>query len=108
MTITVAPGQLAVSVGTDRSSYRRNKTVLITVAVEQFSPELSGTVVSVKLSDSRAKVRYTAQASVDENGAASFQHKLSKKGRRGEWSLTATATHAGYLPGSADTTFKVT
>jgi len=100
-------GTLVVSVATDKPSYGKGETAVITVTVTDGSSPVAGASVSLSITTPNGKT-YSGNGTTDSNGQASFNYRTNpKKDGSGTFNVSATATLAGYTPGSGATTFTV-
>ena len=112
ITITVseapppAAEALAVDVWTDKPGYNNRETVLITVAVaDGQGGAVAGADIIVTV-DTPAGRTWSKTAASDAAGTATVSYKVNqKRDGQGTYAVTATATAAGFEPGSAATTF---
>jgi hypothetical protein len=108
ITITVgAAATLSVSVTTNKPSYKLGETVAVTVTVTDGTNPVSGAAVHAELKTPKGKT-YVYDRITGADGTASFSYTTAKKDGTGTYTVTATASHDGYLPGSGSTTFTVT
>jgi subtilisin family serine protease len=107
-TPTPPGGELSVTVTTDRASYTNGKTVYITVTVtDQESGAVSGAAVTVVITGANGS-KVTLSGTTGTAGTVTVKWRVStKKLGTGEYSVSATATKAGYTPGTGTTTFTV-
>jgi len=104
--VDAAPAQqLVVAVWTDELMFQRRETVQVHVEVGAFPDMLPGASVHVEAVDPRGRIRFRGDGITDRNGEVSFRFRPSP--RTGEWTVTATASLAGYEDGSDATTFDV-
>lgn len=107
VTVANTVKQLSVSVNTDKSSYTMGEWVYITVKVTHDTNPISDASVHVELTTASGRV-YAGDGSTDSNGEVTFTFKIKKPDGTGTYSVTPTASKAGYESGSGSTTFKVT
>ena len=96
---------LSVTV-TTAGSYLPKSFVDITVEVTSSSGFVSGASVSLKVTDPDGKVK-TQSGTTDDTGTATFKYRISHKTSPGDYLVTATASAAGFDPGTVDTKFTV-
>ena len=111
VTVTITQpvtNQLAVSVKTDKTSYVNSEKVVVTVTVkDQNGAAVSSASVSVKMTGANGSTS-TLTGVTNTSGVLSVSFKLNtRKTGTGTYTVLATATKTGYLPGSATTTFQV-
>ncbi|MDP2896172.1 MAG: choice-of-anchor Q domain-containing protein [bacterium] len=108
VTITVGTlAQLSVTVSTDKSSYKIGETVRIKVTVTDGTNSVRGADVHMEVKTPKGKT-YPYDGITGADGIVYFWYYTSTKDGTGTYSVTATASHPEYKPGSASTTFNVT
>ena len=99
-------GTLSVTVSTDKASYSKGQTAVITVTVTDGSSPVSGANVSVTI-DTPGPT-YSGSATTNSNGEAVFNFRVNpKKDGAGTYTVTATASKPGYTDGSGTKSFTV-
>jgi hypothetical protein len=102
------PAALFVRTRTDRAIYYHNQTVISTTFANNAdtgSP-VSGATVAWEMVNEHG-LRWTASGLTDENGRFEVAHRVHNRDGRGTYTITATVTKEGYIPGSHSTTFQV-
>lgn len=100
---------LAVAVTTNKSSYINRETVTVTNAVvDQNGTAVSGAVVTVKILRADGAAASTTTCTTAATGLCSTTWRVdTKKQGVGTFTVTSTATKAGYIDGSGSATFQV-
>jgi len=96
---------LSVLVTSDFPTYTPKSFALITVEVTAGSP-VSGASVSLKVTAPDGKVK-TLSGTTDDFGEVTFKYRISPKAPLGEYTAIASASAAGFNPGTGSTTFTV-
>ena len=109
VTITVGSssgGALVIVVDTDQDSYTTGDTAYITVNVTDGASPVSGASVSMRLTTPKGKV-YTQSGTTNSSGDASFSHGIhTRRDGSGVYTVSATASAAGYEEGTGSSTFE--
>ena len=102
----VVVNSLDVSVSTDKASYVRNQSVVITATVGNDGVRAAGASVTFTVTKSNgSKVATTVTA--DSNGVAVYRMRLKKIDPTGAYQVRADATVNGAITGSATVGFTV-
>ncbi len=101
-------GALHVTVTTDKSTYSDRQTVYITVHVtDDGGAAVGGAAVNVTITAANGTT-WIGSSTTNAAGDATFSYKINvRKGGRGTYTVTATASKDGYTSGSGSTTFTV-
>jgi hypothetical protein len=95
---------LSVTANTDKTSYSRGQTVSIVVSVTSSGLVVSGASIGVKVkSPSGSTSMYSATSG--SNGNAVIKIRLSFFAQKGVYTVTASASKAGYQSASTTTSF---
>jgi subtilisin family serine protease len=101
------PGQLFVTVTTNKSVYQMNETVRITVVVQDENDgAVSAASVSFQITTASGR-NYSGSATTDSDGAAVLDFKIKRPDGWGTYSVSASASLSGYQSGAGSTTFVV-
>lgn len=112
VTVTVSNTVLkamAVSVQTNMATYSRPSIVRVTVTVkDSYGNPLQGASVTARVYSPSGSLLRTTSGTTGSSGTFLFYYSLSSWGSPpGTYSVTATASLAGYQSGSGQTTFRV-
>ncbi len=101
-------GTLAVTVTTDKATYTDRETVSITTTVKDGEGGLvSGAAVSTVVKTASGTTS-TLTGTTGTNGQVVVKYKVStRKGGKGTYTVTSTASKSGYTDGTGGTTFIV-
>lgn len=100
-------GALDVTVTTDKDPYTKGDTALITVKVEDGGAPVEGASVDVTITTPSERI-YGGSGTTGANGKVVFSYRVNpNKDGSGTYTVDASASKNGYLPGSGSTTFVV-
>jgi len=102
----VVMAKLDASVSTDRASYTRPGSVIVSTRVSQNGVAVPGASVTVKITRPNSSTASLA-ATTDANGLATVKLSLKKPDPPGTYQVLSTATIGGGASGQASTTFVV-
>ncbi len=99
---------LSTTVSTDKATYNRGSTAVVTVTVKDSITQtpLPGASVTLKLTRNSQTV-YTGNALTDTAGSVRFSYSISRTASKGTYQASATVTNIGYNQGNGQTTFAV-
>jgi hypothetical protein len=104
-----APKTITATIKTDKATYNKGSTVLMTVTAKDSSStaSLNGATAAVTILSPYGSTLWTGKATTNTNGIATLSYRLSNGAQRGTYTVTATVTDPGYLAAKAQTTFKI-
>jgi len=101
---------LSVTVTTDKTSYLKRETTLITVTVTDGANPVDAAAVHVEITTAKGRKQADdGTTDANANGVAVFKYKVnSKRDGVGTYTVVATASKDGHESGSGSTKFEVT
>jgi hypothetical protein len=105
----IAPKTITATVKTDKATYSRGATVLMTITAKDSSSttSLNGAMATVTILSPYGSTIWTGKATTNTNGIATLSYRLSNSVQRGTYTVKVTVTDPGYLAANAQTTFKI-
>jgi subtilisin family serine protease len=101
------PGQLAVTVTSDKPAYSMGETGEITVTVrDEHNTAVAGAEVSIRIVTASNRI-YSGSATTKLDGTTVFSFKTKRPDGFGDYSVTADGSKADYEPDSGGTSFTV-
>jgi serine protease len=98
---------LTVTLGTDKTSYKFNQVVTITVTVkDDKGAAVSGATAAVTIKTAGGKT-YTGSTATDASGTAVFKYTPKVSDGAGTYNVTVQASKEGYVSATGSTTFTV-
>ncbi len=100
-------GALDVTVATDKVSYVKGETAIITATVTDGTNPVSDAAVDLRIETPNGRI-YSGNGTTDANGQAAFSFRVNpNKDGSGTYNVTATASKTGYTSGTGTTSFTV-
>ena len=98
---------LSVTVSTDKASYGKRETAIITAHVADGPTPVGGAEVSIKITTAKGD-QLSCSPTTSGNGDAVWIYKVNnKRDGIGTFTVNVTASKSGYDSGSGATTFEV-
>ncbi len=98
---------LSVETSADSSNYSTKSFVYITVNVSDNNNPVSGSSVSIVISDPNNNTVNSQSGITDNNGSITFKYRLSPKADLGTYEVLTEAIASGYVSKSSSTSFTV-